>query len=164
MLGRLAAGAAGYGMASSWSPPQAVVAVGAAAAGSELGRFHCDVVNIRVVVVEARGRSRRRHRGCRQRLGNVGGGPIDRWALRLTTGARRRQQPTDVTKERARSSARRRRPPHSAGQCTRWPISVAIRVEIVMGGTLCSPVVRLSRAAERVFMAERTPVPEWKPG
>lgn len=65
---RLAAGAAGYGMASSVWPLRAVVAIGAAAADSELGRFHCDVV-IRVVVVEARGRSRRRHRGCRRRLG-----------------------------------------------------------------------------------------------
>lgn len=102
---RLAAGAAGYGMASSLWPMLAVVAIAAAAAGSER-RFHYAVVIRVVVVIEARRRSRR-HRGCRRRLGNVSGGPqapIDR-ALRLS-GARtsQRQQPTDVRKERARAT------------------------------------------------------------
>lgn len=97
---QLAAGAAGYGMASSVWPLRAVVAIGAAAADSELGRFHCDVV-IRVVVVEARGRSRRRHRGCRRRLGER-----QRPDRSMGAAPRRRAQEAAIAADRCHRRAR----------------------------------------------------------
>lgn len=164
---RLAAGAAGYGMASSLWPMLAVVAIAAAAAGSER-RFHYAVVIRVVVVIEARRRSRR-HRGCRRRLGNVSGGPqapIDR-ALRLSGARSQQQQPTDVRKERARdSSACRKRHPHFAAQYTTgapWLISVVIRVEIVMGATVLSSGSRLSRTAQLVVRPSEPPFPNRSP-
>lgn len=82
---------------------------------------------------------------------------------------RRAHQPTtaaDRCQKRARardSSACRKRRTHFAAQ--RWPVSVAIRVEIVMGATvLSSAVVRLSRTARLVVWPSEPPVPESRPG